>query len=89
MNSEKTMTLKALPNLALFRFVKGISCYSASQVWQKQFSSGQGVAKGLVVTYIAQVRKVGRAWIREFVGIGGLNARKKVILVSTRKREVK
>lgn len=82
------MTLKQLPNLALFTFKNPQDGSSKDQVWQKQFRQGTGVAKGLTIDYIAQAVKVGRKWTRGPLGQGGVGGRKRVNLVALRRSEL-
>jgi len=82
------MTLKQLPNLALFTFTRGIGHYPATQVWQKQFRPGTGYAEGLTLDYIAQAKKTPRGWTRGSIGMGGVGLRKKVLLVTTRRAKL-
>ena len=82
------MTLNELPNLALFTFKKDIAHYPPKQVWQKQFSTGNGIAKGLTIEYVAQAKKTPRGYTRGAFGIGGISGELSVLLVAQRKRSL-
>jgi hypothetical protein len=82
------MTLKQLPNLALFTFNHEKEVFLQGAVWQKQFRKGTGPAKGLIIDYVAEAKKTRHGWTRGPHGMGGIGGRQKVTLVATRRAKL-